>query len=186
MSTNPPSQELERIIASARRLGVEIDEEQALQWLTAVAASKGSGDVVVDEKSGVFGHSLSMLDFSPDNLSYFREIGRLVEFQDIPGKVETALALSGSAAQSKIQSYPGDCDYFERVNIIAPTRDEACRILADLMREKVISTERGQTYQLIEIKFGSYPRNVILNGRAIKAGSPVSWTPGQVAPGKSM
>ena len=46
----------------------------------------------------------------------------------IAGKVETALALSGSAAQSKIQTYPGDCDFFERVNIIAPTRAEAGKI----------------------------------------------------------
>ena len=43
-----------------------------------------------------------------------------MDFDDAPGVVETALALSGSAAQSKIQTYPGDCDYFERVNILAP------------------------------------------------------------------
>ena len=60
----------------------------------------------------------------------------------MPGVVETALALSGSAAQSKIQSYPGDCDYFERVNILAPTREEACQILARIMREKALSRLR--------------------------------------------
>jgi hypothetical protein len=77
-----------------------------------------------------------MLDFSDEDLAHFRKIGRLVEFDDIPGKVETALALSGSAAQSKIQSYPGDADYFERVNIRVETKEEACKILGELMREK--------------------------------------------------
>jgi hypothetical protein len=84
----------------------------------------------MDVRTGVFGHKVAMLDFSQTDLAHFREIGRLVEFKDQPGRVETALALSGSAAQSKIQSYPGDCDYFERVNIKAPTRAEACQILA--------------------------------------------------------
>jgi len=121
-----------------------------------------------------------MLDFNPEDLKHFREVGRLVEFQDKPGVVETALALSGSAAQSKIQSYPGDCDYFERVNIKAPTREQACAILADLMRDKVLSTERGPTYQMIEIKFGSFPYEVILNERKVPEGSPISWKPEQV------
>jgi hypothetical protein len=183
---NPaPSNDLERIITSARRLGVEMDEEEALQWLTAIAASQKSGDdVVVDVRSGVFGHRVSMLDFSSEDLAHFREIGRLVEFQDVPGVVETALALSGSAAQSKIQSFPGDCDYFERINIRAPTQEEACRILADLMRTKAMSSERGPTYQLIEVKFGSYPYDVVKDERPIKAGSPVSWTPDQIRNGQ--
>ncbi len=158
MEQTQPSEALQHIIESARRLGIELDEEEALQWLAAVAAIKASdSDITFDERSGVFGHKVSMLDFSPSDLAYFREIGRLVEFEDQPGVVETALALSGSAAQSKIQTYPGDCDYFERVNIIAPTQEEACRILAGMMREKALSTEKGPTYQLIEVKFGSYP-----------------------------
>ncbi len=115
--------DLEHIIESAQRLGVELDEAEALQWLSAMAAGASHDqEVVMDERSGVFGHKVSMLDFSSEDLEHFREIGRLVEFYDVPGKVETALALSGSAAQSKIQTYPGDADYFERVNIIAPDR----------------------------------------------------------------
>lgn len=180
-----PAAELERIIASARRLGVEIDEEEALQWLAAIAAAGGSGgQMQVDSQSGVFGHKISMLDFSPEDLAHFREIGRLVEFKDQPGVVETALALSGSAAQSKIQTYPGDADYFERVNIIAGSRSEACHILANLIREKAINTEKGATYQLIEVKFGSYPYDVIKDGRFIKTGSPVSWTVEEVRAGQ--
>ncbi|MCK5315134.1 MAG: hypothetical protein KAJ53_08430, partial [Anaerolineales bacterium] len=183
--TSSSSTELERILESAQRLGVEIDEEEALQWLTAIAASHAHDDnVIVDISSGVFGHKVTMLDFSPEDLEHFREIGRLVEFNDQPGLVETALALSGSAAQSKIQSYPGDADYFERVNIKADTREAACRILAELIREKALSTEKGPTYQLIEIKFGSYPYEVNKDGTPIKAGSPVSWTPKDMRAGK--
>jgi hypothetical protein len=121
-----PSEDLARIIESANRLGVEINEAEALQWLTAIASQKVGSDITVDETSGVYGHKISMLDFSPADLVYFRAIGSIVEFQDEPGVVETALSLSGSAAQSKIQSFPGDCDYFERVNIISPTREGAC------------------------------------------------------------
>jgi hypothetical protein len=184
--SNPSSSvELEQIIESAQRLGVEIDEEEALQWLTAIAAAKGSGDDLhIDAQSGVFGHKVTMLDFSPDDLAHFRKIGRLVEFEDQPGVVETALALSGSAAQSKIQSYPGDADYFERINIIADTRSQACLMLAKLIREKALSTEKGPTYQLIEVKFGSYPYDVIKERQLIKAGSPVSWTVGEVRAGQ--
>ena len=116
-------------------------------------------------RSGVFGHNITMLDFSDQELEYFRRIGRMVEFEDVPGVVETALALSGSAAQSKIQSYPGDCDYFERVNILAPTREEACRILAGSCARKRSSTLQGPTYQLIEVKFGSYPEDMVIGDR---------------------
>ncbi len=188
MSTNQQEQsasvDLARIIESAKRLGVEMDEEEAIQWLTAMAAWKPSDAVVVDTRSGVFGHSAVMLDFSPEELAYFREIGRLVEFKDQPGVVETALALSGSAAQSKIQTYPGDCDYFERVNIKAASREEACRILANLMREKALSTMKGPTYQLIEVKFGSYPEDVVKEGRLMKAGTPIAWSAEEIRAGQ--
>ena len=97
--------------------------------------------------------------------------------------VETALALSGSSAQSKIQTYPGDCDYFERVNIRAPSRAEACHILAKLIRQKALENLKGPTYQLIEVKFGSYPKDVVIDGRTMRAGSPVAWTAAQVVAG---
>jgi hypothetical protein len=124
-----------------------------------------------------------MLDFQANDLARFREIGRLVEFQDRPGVVETALALSGSAAQSKIQTYPGDADFFERVNIKAPTREQACQVLADLIREKAISTAKGPNYQLIEVKFGSFPTDVSIQGKHKFAGSPISWTIGDIQDG---
>jgi hypothetical protein len=184
----PASTDLSRIIESARRLGIELDEGEALQWLSAMAAGAAAqpaeGDISIDQQSGVFGHRVAMLDFNSQELARFREIGRLIEFQDQPGLVETALALSGSSAQSKIQTYPGDCDYFERVNIHAGTREQACQILSQLMREKALSTLRGPTYQLIEVKFGSYPYPVVKDGYPNKAGAPIAWKPEEIQAGQ--
>jgi hypothetical protein len=170
-----PTEDVGRIIEAAERLGIELNQADAIQWLTAISAATAGGDVAVDARAGVFGHRVSMLDFDPQDLAHFRSLGQLVEIEDRPGVVETALALSGSAAQSKIQSYPGDADYFERVNIIADTREQACEILADLMREKALDKAQGPTYQLIEVKFGSFPMEMVIGERRFQAGSPISW-----------
>lgn len=180
----PPDADMTHIMESARRLGIELDEAEAMQWLTAMAATEAQEGVVVDERTGVFGHRMVMLDFSPEDLAHFREIGRLVEFEDVPGEVETALALSGSAAQSKIQTYPGDADYFERVNILAATREEACGILARIMRDKALSAVEGPTFQLIEVKLGSYPFDFVKGGETMAAGSPISWSPAEIDAGQ--
>ena len=179
-----PTESLATIIESARRMGVEMDQEEALQWLANIASWQTQDAVQVDERTGIFGHRVVMLDFNPEDLAYFREIGRLVEFKDQPGVVETALALSGSSAQSKIQTYPGDSDFFERVNIIAATKEEACRILAGLMRDKALSTAKGPTFQLIEVKYGSYPFDLVVEGENCRAGAPIGWKPGQIAAGQ--
>jgi len=163
-------------------MGVELDEAEALRWLSAMAADTG-GEIVLDAGSGVYGHRVSMLDFSPARLAHFRAVGRIVGFQDRPG-VETALALSGSAAQSKIQTKPGDCDYFERINIHAATRDEACRLLAELIRDKALATERGEGYRLIEVKFGSAPLAMLRDGKLVGRGAALSWTPAEVRIGR--
>jgi hypothetical protein len=172
-----------RILKSAQRLGVEINEADAIQWLTVMSAQEHGDSIVVDDQSGVFGHRISMLDFSPVELAHFRRIGKIVEFQDEPGVVYTALALSGSAAQSKIQTFPGDADYFERVNIIAPNRPEACAIFSQIMREKALGSIKGPDYQLIEVKFGSYPVDVVRGDRNIKKGSPIAWLPAEIQAG---
>jgi hypothetical protein len=187
MSQTYSSEVLKKVIESAKRMNVELDEKEAVEWLESIR--KASGDekeITFDERTGVFGQNIAMLDFSPARLDYFRKIGKLVEFLDVPGKVETALALSGSSAQSKIQRYPGDCDYFERVNILAPTKEEACRILAEIMREKVLSTKQGTTYQLIEVKMGSYPADFVKGNRTFQAESPISWDPDEIEDGKKV
>ena len=175
--------DLARIVASARRLGVELDEVEALQWLTAVALARDSSDVVVDMGSGVFGHVVTMLDFSPDDLAYFRKVGELVELHD-EEDVETALALSGSAAQSKVQTYPGDCDYFERVNIKAATREDACRRLGEILRAKALEAAAGDTYRLVEVKLGNHPEDIVIDGRLQRRGTPISWAPDDIERGR--
>lgn len=184
--TNPPtpSKDLSRIVESAARLGIELDEAEALQWMTSMASLESSMEISIDKDSGVFGNKIVMLDFSPKELAHFREVGHLVEFYDEPGVVETALALSGSSAQSKIQTYPGDCDYFERVNIKAESKQQACGILSRIIREKALSALKGPTYQLLEVKFGNYPYDVLRGDTLIKAGTPVSWMPSEIQKGQ--
>ncbi len=183
--TNPtPSADLARIVESAHRLGIELDEAEAMQWLTAIVSIKSTTDITVDADTGVFGSKIVMLDFSTQQLEHYRQVGRLVEFSDEPGVVETALALSGSSAQSKIQTYPGDCDYFERVNIIAPTREGACQIISQILRDKALSSLKGPSYQLLEVKFGSYPFDVLRGERLIRSGSPISWLPDEIQQGQ--
>ncbi|MEZ5168728.1 MAG: hypothetical protein R2695_20435 [Acidimicrobiales bacterium] len=127
--------ELERIIESAVRVGVEMDPAQAGEWLRSIEIAATRDDITLDARAGVFGHAVTMLDFSDAELAYFRMVGAIVEIPDADG-LETALALSGSAAQSKIQTFPGDCDYFERLNIRRHPA-EACARLAQVIRDKV-------------------------------------------------
>jgi hypothetical protein len=175
---------LSGIIESARRLGVELDETEAAAWVAALETESLGGDVVVDVDSGIYGHRVSMLDFTSRDLARFRVIGDIVGFPDRPPVVRTALALSGSAAQSKVHSFPGDCDYFERIHITAPTREEACAIFADEMRAKVVASRVGPTFRLWEVKFGSYPYACERGGRTMTAGSPISWTADEAVAGR--
>ncbi len=176
---------LDNILRSAAELGVEMDEAEALQWLSAMAAQQGGADdVEVQVSTGVYGHRVAMMDFSPTELDRFRAVGEIVGLEDREGQVETALALSGSAAQSKIQTYPGDCDFFERVHIHAPSRDEACQVLAEVMREKVLATATGATHRFVQARFGSYPTNAVHAGESVSAGASVTWTLDEVREGK--
>ncbi len=157
------SEEVQKIVESARRLGVGIDEQATGEWLAAMAAEKE--EEITVSADGVFGHRVTMLDYSPKELERFRKIGKIVEITGPAGVVEGALALSGSAAQSKIQSYPGDADFFQRVNITAPTREEACAIMADILKEKAIAFERGPNYQFLAAKLGTDSK-----------GKPITWS----------
>jgi len=174
---------VERIIRTAQALGVEVDETDVAHWLTAMAASQAGADWAVDEEIGIFGHKVTLLDFDPETLERYRRIADIVQLPDL-SNVETAISLSGSAAQGRVQRYPGDCDYFERVNIKASTREEACKVLADLMRDKALEYFEGPNYQLVEVKFGTWKADVVKDGRPIKAESPISWEPEEVKAGR--
>ncbi len=179
--------ELKQIIEAGQRLGVTIDEKAAKKWLSDLkAAEKTKGDVVIDEKTGIYGHEITMIDFDAKDLERYKNIGDIVGLPDTPGVVETALSLSGSAAQGKVQRFPGDLDFFERVNIIAPTKEEACNIIGDVMRKKALSKFYSPTYQLIEVKWGTFLTNVFKNEKLLKTNSPISWAADEVKQGYMM
>lgn len=173
-----------RVVQSARRLGVELDEREAAEWVAAMATEASGGELVVDVDTGVYGHRVTMLDFLPQDLARFREMSTIVGFEDRPPQVMTALSISGSAAQSKINAYPADCDFFERIHIQADTREEASAILAGLIREKALATAIGPTHRLYEVKFGSHQVAATKGGSPVGAGSPMSWTPEEVKAGQ--
>jgi hypothetical protein len=108
----------------------------------------------------------------------------VVEVKGPAGVAEGALALSGSAAQSKIQTHPGDADFFQRLNIRADSREEACSILATLMKEHVLAHESGPTYQFIEAKWSSYAFDCVHRGAPQRKGAPISWKLDEVAAGR--
>jgi hypothetical protein len=176
-------EEVQRIREAARLLGVDVDESDIAQWLTAMAAGAGGQDWQVDARTGVFGHRISLLDFDAESLARYRRIADIVQFPDLPN-VETAISLSGSAAQGKIQPYPGDYDFFERINIIADTREEACQILAEIMRKKALEHFSSQEVQLVEVKFGTWQSDVVKGGRTLAKGQHISWAPAEVQAGQ--
>lgn len=52
------------------------------------------------------------------------------------------------------------------------------------MREKALSKLRGETYQLIEVKLGSYPADMVKNGYTHRVGSPIAWSAADVESGQ--
>ncbi len=187
MTEPTPQLDLERLVESAKRIGIELDEADTQRWLAAIAAeatAQVGADISVDTEHGVFGHKIAMLDFSPSVLARFRRQGEVVEVRGPEGVVESALALSGSSAQSKIQAHPGDGDFFQRLNIKADTRAEACTILAGLMRQNPIDRATGPTYQFVEAKWSVYPFDCVKDGEHQKKGGPISWKPAEVFAGE--
>src|SRR3954451_9989270 len=81
---------------------------------------------------GVFGLDDVVGDFDASGVESLRQIADMIRTQPYEG-VRSAIALAGSAAQSKFQLFPGDCDFFERVHIVAPTREDAVEALAATM-----------------------------------------------------
>lgn len=175
----------DQLLASAAAYGVELDRDEALRWIETVAAeAAGGGDLTVDVDTGVYGHRVTMADYDPADIGRFRRMARIVGFEDRPPQVTTALALSGSAAQARIQRFPADADFFERIHLLAGTREAACRLLGEVMRDKALATLRGAGHRLQEVRLGSWPVDAIVDGRSVKRGSSVAWTASQVEAGR--
>jgi hypothetical protein len=171
-----------RLIEAAIAMGVEIDRDEAERWIAAMSM-ESSGPVEVDVSSGVYGHRVTMADHDAAELDRFRRMALIVGFEDRPPRVMTALALSGSAAQSRIQRFPADADFFERIHIRADTRDEACEILAEIIRDKALATMRLDGCRLQEVKLGTWPEDATVGGGQVRRGQPVSWRPSEVEAG---
>jgi hypothetical protein len=187
-ATPPPGAEreaaIEKVLASAAQMGVEIDRAEAEDWIAAMANESMGGQITVDVDSGVYGHRVTMADFDQDDLARFREMGKIVGLEDRPPTVMTALAMSGSAAQGKIQTFPADCDFFERVHIKADTREEACTILGEIILDKAKSTMKGLEHRLWEVKWGTHPEDGTVRGEPVRKGNWVSWTPAEIMAGQ--
>lgn len=172
----------DRVLDAAASLGVELDRAEAERWIESVSA-EAAGDLTVDVGVGVYGHRVTMADLDASGLDRFRRMAAIVGFEDRPPEVLTALALSGSAAQARVQRFPADADFFERIHLQAPTREAACHLLAAVMRDKALATFSGPGHRLMEVRLGSWPVDAVVDGATIRKGSSVAWTPGQVEAG---
>jgi hypothetical protein len=131
------------------------------------------------QQGGVFGLDDVVGDFDASGVDAVREIAAMVCTQPRDG-VRSAMALAGSAAQSKFQLFPGDCDFFERVHITAPTREEAIATLASTMIETVATTFTNPHLQFVEMKLGLYPAPYSRDEEPVSAGSPINWALGEM------
>jgi len=126
------------------------------------------------QRGGVFGLDDVVGDFDAAGVDAVREIAAMIRTQPREG-VRSAMALAGSAAQSKFQLFPGDCDFFERVHILAPSREEAVETLASTMIASVAATFTNTHLQFVEMKLGLYPAAYSRGQEPVSAGSPISW-----------
>jgi len=60
--------ELNEVIKSAKRLNVELNEEEAIKWLNAIQKAADEGDkITFDDRTGVFGQNIAIWMF-PEKL----------------------------------------------------------------------------------------------------------------------
>ncbi len=154
-TTDKMQDSLEKLAAIARSAGIELSVEEATAWLAAssqMAANPGEFDVI--PRDGIAGFELAVLDFDPASAARLRHIGDLIATRSRPS-VQVGLAIAGSAAQSRIQSFPADNDFFERVHIRAATIGEARAILAGIVRADTLSAVKNRGVVLDDLCFGS-------------------------------
>ena len=159
MTTDTPRDEaISRVVESATRMGVELDEHEAAEWVAAMETEASGGELVVDVDTGVYGHRVTMLDFQPEDLARFREMAhdRRLRGPAAAGPDRAVDLGLGGAEQDQRLSRPTATSSSASTSR-ADTREEACAILADLMREKALATTVGPTHRLWEVKFGSHP-----------------------------
>ena len=148
------------MVESAARLGVELNEGEALEWIESMKAEAKGGDIVVDVDSGVFGHRATMLDLSPRSSRASARWPPIVGVRQPRERRRPRWRCRARRPRAGSRLFPRTLDFFERIHITAPTREEACIILADVIRDKAIATMRGPTHRLAEVKFGTWDADV--------------------------
>jgi hypothetical protein len=172
---------IDETLETARRLGVEADEAETREWLLAVAAG-GGGKVEADFEDGVFGDRVALLDFDTDHLEHLRRLVRHVRLEPRP-ELASAIAISGSSAQGRVQLFPGDKDFFERAHLRASSREEATQLLREVMRASALRALSEPDIVLVEVNLGVYPEPVRERGAAKGAGDPITWAPDDIERG---
>jgi hypothetical protein len=153
----------------------ERSARSAGDWLSELESEDRDRFSLSQTKEGVFGLDTVVEDFDEDEIERLRRIGEAIRTLDREG-VKSAVALAGSAAQSKFQLFPGDCDFFERIHIVATTREAALAILASVMIETVGRVFSHPDLKFAEMKLGTHPRDGRRGDDTFRTGSPVSWS----------
>jgi hypothetical protein len=163
---------VDELVAVAGEAGIDLDRAAAWEWLQAVAtaiATPGEFSRTADGQFG--GHELALIDFDPSAAARLRQIGRLIATPLAHG-VSAALAIAGSAAQGKIQPFPADADFFERVHIAAADRVAAVALLAAVVRSTIEQASAHSAWRFEEVYFGR------------REGVGFSWLPEEFASGR--
>lgn len=166
---------LDEIVATAGDMGVEIDADEARKWVLAVAAGGDTGTIAVDASAGIFADRVTMLDFDPDDLDHIRGLVPHGRVETHPA-VESAIAIAGSSAQGRVQLFPGDVDFFERVHVRAKDEAEAHQVLRDVLRETALRALGEADIMLLYLEVGVYRETVRVDGEMRDAGDNLSWT----------
>lgn len=182
ISADEVQREVNEIVATAERLGVEVKVNEAMQWIVAVSQAERESAFAQDAQSGVFGHRISLLDFDTHELDHLRHLAQKVRLVR-RANVESAIAIAGSTAQGKVQLFPGDTDFFERVNVKAASEHEARETLRVLLRETALRAFAEPDVVLLEVNFGVYAQAVVERGVPRAAGDPITWMPSDVLNG---
>ena len=181
MTPDSPGDALDESVAAASAEHVEFDADQARRWVLAVS----DADVATlghDDATGVFGNRVALLDFDAEDLGRLRRLVPSVRLVAHPA-IESAIAISGSSAQGRVQLFPGDADFFERAHIRAESEALAQAVLRDAMRATALRALAEPDVVLVEANLGVYGEPVLERGSARAAGNPITWTPADVAAG---
>jgi hypothetical protein len=119
---------VDEIVDAAKRLGVELNREEAVQWIVALSAAEREAGVAHDARTGVFGNRIALLDFVPGRWLPAPGGDRAVE----PRGVVRA-GIMGNPRRAACGCFPAT-RISSSVNIHAADADTARAVLGGLLR----------------------------------------------------